>query len=140
MTGPMEAKSEKVGAVAAELLPCPFCGDEAFVFANSSGLIGEDWPRGRCYNCHSMGPIADHINDRAEAITAWNTRAPVAAQADLLEAAKEGLLAVEAGIETRETQLSEWGSNPEVDGAWRVFSARAKKIRAAIAKAKGQRP
>ena len=58
-----------------ELLPCPFCGGEAYIEPNSSGLVGEDWPRIRCHQCDAKGPVSDVMNDTKPAIAAWNRRA-----------------------------------------------------------------
>ena len=52
-----------------ELKPCPFCGGEAEVFSS----IFDVWRVVCKNNCRAM----EDPTDKAAAITAWNTRAPV---------------------------------------------------------------
>ena len=53
-----------------ELLPCPFCGIPARRIKNHGSQ--EYW--GHCRHCFADGPMQP---SEAEAIAAWNTRAPV---------------------------------------------------------------
>lgn len=61
---------------ATELLPCPFCGGEAEIHpsndwdAKFTGSTYFAW----CDKCETRG---DYYNTEADAIAAWNTRAPV---------------------------------------------------------------
>lgn len=57
-----------------DLLGCPFCGGSAWIDPNSSGLIGENWPRGFCGKCAARGPVSCTMNDENEAAKLWNTR------------------------------------------------------------------
>jgi hypothetical protein len=56
------------------LKPCPWCKSDAHIDPNNSGLRGENWPRGTCDNCEALGPVADVMNDEADAAAKWNTR------------------------------------------------------------------
>ena len=63
----------------------------------------------------------------------------IAAAPDLYAAAEEGLVSALADIEEREHQLREWGDNREgPDRTLAVYRDRAAKIRAALAKARGE--
>ena len=53
-----------------ELLSCPFCGGEAFLFEESEYCIYVE-----CEDCKIATPAYD---SEAEAIDAWNTRVDVA--------------------------------------------------------------
>lgn len=53
------------------LKPCPFCGGEAHMSASSDGYGVECWNR-RCIDMQ-----LEQIPTEAEAIAAWNSRAPI---------------------------------------------------------------
>lgn len=57
-----------------ELLPCPFCGGEAEVFAGALYEV-------QCRNCYRAGTWL--CDTEAKAIKAWNTRAETRAERDL---------------------------------------------------------
>lgn len=75
-------KGTYTGAPGDELLPCPFCGGEARhvldnIYSNDHRRVHATWVE--CAKCGAEGThvVDRHNNDhRAEAITAWNTRAP----------------------------------------------------------------
>lgn len=73
------------------LLPCPFCGGEAELFRRTS-VIG-DFVEVRCKTCKAktdaiLFDARKHPNDEEydEAAEAWNTRKPVEAVLERLEA------------------------------------------------------
>jgi Lar family restriction alleviation protein len=76
------------------LLPCPFCGVSPFA------PIYDDWPINKhfviCDECATEGP---HADTEAEAIAAWNRRAPSAAEAEMREALKAYMHAMEGFAE-----------------------------------------
>jgi Lar family restriction alleviation protein len=61
---------------AVELMPCPFCGSAPRV---DEGMRG--YPCILCGNCGASSDYAS-TDDVSEAVTAWNTRAPVARELD----------------------------------------------------------
>lgn len=65
-----------------KLLPCPFCGGEAF-FATEGG----NW-----IACKLCGAETDYFERAKEAINAWNTRNPIEKIVERLEERKEGYL------------------------------------------------
>lgn len=74
-------------AMGAPLLPCPFCGGEAEACGyNSCDCCGKAW-NGQVI-CQGCGQGVSHYDTDAEAITAWNTRAPDPATAKMREAAQ----------------------------------------------------
>lgn len=60
------------------LLPCPFCGGDAFVFDRTSkGAFADQFIRVTCEKCGARGPSFHHAtcaDPNSAAITAWNTR------------------------------------------------------------------
>jgi Lar family restriction alleviation protein len=56
----------------AELLPCPFCGEAASVFDDANHSTA--W-EAACCNSHCSAQPSVWGVTRAEAVTAWNTRA-----------------------------------------------------------------
>lgn len=64
------------GEMRGELLPCPFCGGEAFIDVMSRDEHGEPLDHSpECGNC-AVSIIGAELLTEAEAITAWNTRTP----------------------------------------------------------------
>lgn len=63
------------------LVPCPFCGGEAFV----SGQGNRKWVE--CDKCWIEGPTME--NSRAARL-AWNTRAPILSESELKNLCKGG--------------------------------------------------
>lgn len=71
------------------LLPCPFCGGEAYTTDSDNKWFVSCHD---CYACVGEGYDADAWPDhmfysKAEAIAAWNTRAPQATRIEVLQAA-----------------------------------------------------
>lgn len=67
-----------------ELLPCPFCTEGKTASTYFDHEQGDKWGYASCDACGARGPEvrtgysrADNAPWRAEAITAWNTRAPL---------------------------------------------------------------
>ena len=54
-------------------LPCPFCGGEAGVYLSGYGEAGGDY----VIQCGCCAALSDGYDTEAEAIAAWDTRAPV---------------------------------------------------------------
>ncbi len=83
-----------------ELLPCPFCGGPAAVKAygrrNWVASCKADPDDATCPATIDVG-----ADTRADAIAAWNTRAPVAGQAELARALTEAVRIIEQ-------ESSEW--------------------------------
>lgn len=63
----------RAGSSKSELLPCPFCGGEAEILTAES-MHGGYLSGIMCNDCRSRGDVYD---TEAEAIEAWNTRAPM---------------------------------------------------------------
>ena len=59
----------------AKLLPCPFCGEEAFLFQWETRKDARLWRVGCNNNECKLGPHEDY-DDQDQAIAAWNTRTP----------------------------------------------------------------
>lgn len=59
-----------------ELLPCPFCGGQAFC---ESPSYGRGYWYVACDDCRAEGPPSKNGQDcgEAEAIAAWNRRTPL---------------------------------------------------------------
>jgi Lar family restriction alleviation protein len=57
----------------ASLLPCPFCGsDEGLTVGETVCSTLVRWWSVECHGCN----VSNSASSEAEAITAWNTRAP----------------------------------------------------------------
>src|SRR5688572_7024468 len=89
-------------ASAIELLPCPFCGGEAVISDNNTGLVFYV----RCKQCRSAGPAERCATDAA---ATWNTRSalsyseepsPEMIEAGVKEARKNMSLLPPSAIET----------------------------------------
>lgn len=72
-----------------ELLPCPFCGSDELSHGWSAPGVDGSATTGevQCHNCNAV----IWTDTESDAITAWNTRAIEAAEADLLGRALEAL-------------------------------------------------
>lgn len=57
-----------------ELLPCPFCGGEAWL-NDYEAKHGDMTPMSRCPQCKSCGCNLGYFPTPAKATGAWNTRA-----------------------------------------------------------------
>jgi Lar family restriction alleviation protein len=58
-----------------DLKPCPFCGSEGEEVALHGPEVGADSYRGWNVQCYGCNVETAHEDDRAQAVTAWNTRA-----------------------------------------------------------------
>lgn len=107
---------------AGELLPCPFCGGEAYVSMQANGYMAG------C-TCSPVGPWTGLFATRTEAIAAWNTRTPsleAGAVENIREAAR--LLLLELNSYTLECVQESAGVTNR-----RVIEERADDLRAALA-------
>ena len=68
-----------------ELLPCPFCGGEAYLYEDKKCDI---YSVG-CKNCCDIEPITRVCESKEEAIKLWNTRKPMQEIVERLEEVKE---------------------------------------------------
>ena len=55
----------------AELLPCPFCGNEK-IYCEDAGHKTDVW----FIQCDDCGATFPHFDSKEEAIKVWNTRTP----------------------------------------------------------------
>ena len=62
-----------IAATEGGLLPCPFCGGEAFLHKAAGGAI---WTLARHADNCPMAPEPIYYLTEAEAVAAWNSRAP----------------------------------------------------------------
>ena len=69
------------------LKPCPFCGGEAQTDVGKAGQAAAfcDLFRSYCMDCGTQSPEWSYTE--AEAITAWNTRAPIPVTDEMVERA-----------------------------------------------------
>ena len=67
------------------LKPCPFCGGEAQTDVGKAGQAAAfcDLFRSYCMDCGTQSPEWSYTE--AEAITAWNTRAPIPVTDEMVE-------------------------------------------------------
>lgn len=68
-----------------KLLPCPFCGGEAYLYEDKKCDI---YSVG-CKNCCDIEPITRVCESKEEAIKLWNTRKPMQDIVERLEKLKE---------------------------------------------------
>lgn len=93
--------TDKAGALADELLPCPFCGATSISFWQGNEIGSLERLEGPVCECGAAGPM---YATRAEAITAWNARtnpSPVSREAVLEEAASVVVRFAAHGLERK---------------------------------------
>lgn len=71
-----------------KLLPCPFCGGEAYLYEDKKCDI---YSVG-CKNCCDIEPITRVCESKEEAIKLWNTRKPMQDIVERLEEIKKIML------------------------------------------------
>ena len=69
-------QAEAEVAAMTDLLPCPFCGGEAKVGTHENPALGVMWFLAGCLRPCDVSPETKIFGTEAEAIAAWNTRAP----------------------------------------------------------------
>jgi Lar family restriction alleviation protein len=116
-----------------DLKPCPFCGGEVATITEHQGYQDPTIYAGLCKKCRARGP---YCHTEAEAIAAWNRRAPApSAEGEALREAAKAVVRSELG---KKMARDDWAQDFRGDILPRAcgktyFSQKLKALEAALA-------